>query len=331
MMMLLRPCAGPAMRLTISLLILAVSSFAAVVVEKTNYKGWPNSYRISNQQVELILTSDVGPRIMRYAFLGGQNLFWEAPGTLGKTGGSAWQLIGGHRLWVAPESTARTYAPDNSPVQVKTDGPIVHAIQPVEPSTGLQKEILVMLAAEGSSVVVTHRITNRNVWAIDLAPWALTMMAPGGVSMAAFPRRGTHPESLLPTNPLVMWAYTDFSDPRWRLNQKYLILRQDPKNARPQKAGLFNPDTWAGYLLGSDLFLKRYSADPSRQHVDFSCSFETFTNADFLELETLGPLTRLEPEAAVDHTERWSLHRNIKLADWTDAEMDRVVLPLARK
>ncbi|MBI3694041.1 MAG: hypothetical protein HY238_04265, partial [Acidobacteria bacterium] len=74
-----------------------------------------------------------------------------------------------------------------------------------------------------------------------------------------------------------------------------------------------------------------YKADPARTYTDFGCSFETFTNADFLELETLGPLAKIEPGATVEHVERWTLHKNIKLANWTDAELDRVVAPLAAR
>jgi len=28
------------------------------------------------------------------------------------------------------------------------------------------------------------------------------------------------------------------------------------------------------------------------------------------------------------HTEKWTLHRNVHLADWTDDELDRVLGPL---
>ncbi len=42
--------------------------------------------------------------------------------------------------------------------------------------------------------------------AAELAPWAVTVMAQGGLGIAAFPERGAHVQSLLPTNPLVMWA-----------------------------------------------------------------------------------------------------------------------------
>jgi len=155
------------------------------------------------------------------------------------------------------------------------------------------------------------------------------MMVPGG-GITKFPPRGTHPENLQPTNPLIMWAFTDLSDPRWTFTEEYLILRQDPDNRAPQKLGHFNEKTMGAYLLGSDLFVKRYDADPSKAYADFGASYETFTNGDFLELETLGPLENVAPGATVEHIERWSLSRNVQIRDWTDAELDRV-LPIETK
>ncbi len=78
-------------------------------------------------------------------------------------------------------------------------------------------------------------------------------------------------------------------------------------------------------MLGSDLFVKRYEADPSKTYADFGASYETFTNDSFLELETLGPLEEVAPGSTVEHVERWALRRNVVIRDWTDAELDRVL------
>src|SRR4051812_48002004 len=106
------------LKATATLLILTMSATAAVKIEKTNYKGWANSYKVSNGEVELVITSDIGPRIMRYGFVGGQNFFKEFTETLGKAGEPAWVLRGGHRVWAAPEDAVKTYAPDNGPVHI---------------------------------------------------------------------------------------------------------------------------------------------------------------------------------------------------------------------
>jgi len=183
----------------------------------------------------------------------------------------------------------------------------------------------------GSRVTVWHRITNTGGWTLDFAAWALTMMAPGGTAFTGFPPRGSHPEVLEPSNPLVMWAYTDLGDPRWKYTRKYLSLRQDPSNASPQKLGLFNPHTWGAYLLGTDLYVKQSSAEPFAQYPDFGCSFETFTNNEFLELETLGPLSHVPPGETIEHVETWSLHRNIRIPALTDDVLDSIFLPILQR
>jgi len=301
---------------------------AQVRIEKTAFSGWPNCYRITNGEAELIVTSDIGPRIMFFGFRGGQNFFWVQKETAGKSGEPRWVARGGHRIWIAPEDVRYTYPPDNSPVEIEIRGSALIATQPVEKETGIQKQIEVRMAPRGTEVTVIHRLFNRGIMPLEFAPWALTMMAPGGHGVSGFPPRGTHPEMLAPTNPLVMWAFSDLSDPRWTWMKKYFVLRQDPKNPVPMKIGHFNPKTWGAYFLNGEMFLKRYDADPSKTYPDFGCSYETFTNADFLELETLGPVTKVAPGGVAEHIERWSLHREARPAAWTEAELDRILQPV---
>jgi hypothetical protein len=311
----------------VSGLMLTISANAAVTVAKIDYKGWRNCYRVSNGEVELIVTGDVGPRVIRYGFVGGQNLFKEFPEQMGKTGEATFQLRGGDRVWKAPEDPIATWAPDNSPVEISITPSGLVARAPVEPATSLQKEIEISLAPSGSQVTVSHRITNHSLFPLEFSPWILTMMAQGGIAITGFPPRGKHPINLEATNPLVMWAYTDLSDKRLTFTRKYMLLRQDPANANAQKVGLFNTDTWAAYLLNGEMFIKRTQADPAKTYPDFGCSFETFTNNDFLEIETLGPLTKVAPGKTAEQVEHWALYRNIALPKITDEDLDATLMP----
>jgi hypothetical protein len=314
-----------------SLVILITTNMVATVkVEKTEYKGWQTCYRITNGEIELIVTGDVGPRIIRFGFVGGQNVFKEFAEQLGKGGEEKFQLRGGDRIWKAPEDAVATWAPDNVPVQNMLTASGLIARAPIEPLTNLQKEIEIAMASSGTAVTVSHRITNHSLFTLEFAPWVLTMMAEGGIAVSGFPPRGRHPINLEATNPLVMWAYTNLADPRWKFTKKYLTLRQDPSNNEAQKLGLFNPDTWAVYLLNGEAFVKRTKADASKTYPDFGCSFETFTNNDFLEIETLGPMTKLSPGHTVEQVEHWGLYRKVQPTELTDQELDRVLLPLVQ-
>jgi hypothetical protein len=302
-----------------------------VQVQKTDYKGWKNCYRINNGEVELIVTGDVGPRIIRFGFIGGQNLFKEFPDQLGKSGEETFQPRGGDRVWKAPEDSIASWEPDNVRVDIEITSTGVIARAPIEPKTRLQKEIAVDLAPTGSNATVFHRITNRSLFPLEFAPWGLTMMAQGGIAVSGFPARGHHPQNLEPTNPLVMWAYTDMSDPRMTFTKKYIILRQDSANSDAQKIGLFNSDTWAAYLLNGEVFIKRTAGDPTKTYPDFGCSFEMFTNAEFLEVETLGPMTKVQPGQSVELIEHWGLFRNASISELTDEEIDRCVMPFVAR
>jgi hypothetical protein len=143
-------------------------------MERISYHGWENAYRISNAAVELIVLADVGPRVVSYRFIGGDNIFHEVAGQAGLTSGTDFALYGGHRLWVWPE-VDRTYFPDNSPVAVSQSKNSLRFTAPVEnapPGSNLQKELEIQLGEVGTRVAVSHRITNRDSRPTELAPWA---------------------------------------------------------------------------------------------------------------------------------------------------------------
>jgi hypothetical protein len=295
-------------------------------MEEMAYKGWANCRRLANRSVELIITGDVGPRIIRFGFVGGENEFREYPQMLGRTGDKEWLIYGGHRLWHAPEDVPRSYVPDNGPVSVEDQGEFVRVVQPVEAGTGIQKELDVTLSAKEAHVKVTHRLRNTGAWPVELAAWALSVMEQGGRAVIPLPPRGSNTAKMLPTSLLSLWAYTDMSDPRWTWGEKYIMLRQDPKAKKPQKAGTTAPDGWAAYARGGHLFLKKFAYREGAGYPDFGCSVETFTNADMLELETLGPMTTLAPGATVEHVEDWFLFDGVG-EPRNDADIDKNILP----
>ena len=297
-----------------------------MLVEQINYQGWPNCYRLSNGVVELVVTTDVGPRIIRFGFVGEENEFVELAQMMGQIGGDEWRLYGGHRFWHAPEDLSRTYAPDNDPVTIEQHRSLVRLIQPTEPTTGIQKEIDIRLAPQEARVQVTHRLRNHNLWPVELAPWALSVMAPGGTAVVPLPPRRSHEQSLLPANTLTLWAYTDMSDPRWRWGRQFVMLRQDPNATTPQKVGVMCLDGWAAYARNGHLFVKEFEYVTGATYPDWGCSVELFTNHEMLEVETLAPLASLAPSATVEHIERWHLLRDVPQPN-DEADIKQDIVP----
>lgn len=301
------------------------------MIEIVAYGGWKHCLRLSNREVELLVTLDVGPRVIRFGFVGGQNLLKEFPEEMGKTAGDKWLSFGGHRLWHAPEVDPRTYAPDFDPVEWSAEGECaVRLTQQTEPSTGIRKRLRIELDPARNHVRLDHALVNRNLWAVELAPWCLSVMAPGGVAVIPqedYVPHGSGPgETFDPARPLVLWPYTSMADPRFAWGEKFIQFRQDDAYPSKQKIGVANSKGWAAYRLRGEVFIKKFPYDAQARYPDFGCNCESFTMPGFLEVETLGPLARLEPGAEARHRETWGLYRKDVGGD--EAALCRELLPL---
>jgi len=299
-------------------------------MEIVEYKGWKRNVRLANGKIELVATLEVGPRVIHLAPRRGKNLFKNYDEQMGRTGEGKWQNRGGHRLWIAPEDPVATYFPDNGPVEVEElPGGGVRLRPGPETPNGIQKEMAIRLDGEAAHVRVVHRLKNVGTETKRLAPWALSVMAPGGVAIVGLPARGEHPRNLLPNQRLVLWPYTDLGDKRLSMHTRSVLLAQK-RGAGPIKLGLSNPEGWAAYAVGGRLFVKRFAWNAEAEYPDMGSSTELFTNSDMLEVESLGPMVALEPGAAVEHVEDWHLFEDVPApADGKDVEEH--IRPLVEK
>ncbi|HAS83888.1 MAG TPA: hypothetical protein DCS43_14735 [Verrucomicrobia bacterium] len=292
-------------------------------MDKVTYNGWKNCVRLANRDIELIVTTAVGPRVARLGFIGERNLFAEIPGQQGGSGESEWMIRGGHRFWIAPEQKPMTYELDNSPIAVEEIAGGVRTLQPVGALSGCAKRMDITLDANSNRIHVLHTLTNHGERSIHIAPWALSVMAPDGMAIIPRPAFIPHTDRVLHNQEWSLWGYTDLTDPRWSLGQKYLFFRQD-RHCGPSKLGIAHREGWVGYQLGEFLFVKHFDFDETAVYPDGGVNFETFSNEEILELETLGGLIDLAPETTVSLTETWDLHRSTPTVT-TEAEADRWV------
>ncbi len=286
--------------------------------EETGHGGWSRGLLLLTDEVELWISLEVGPRILRLQRRGGKNLFYEDRTQLGQSGEPSFRLRGGHRFWTAPEST-QTYEADNHAVSYQVSGHRVELLAP--PFFGLRKT-LVIEALTPSLFRVRHGLRNVSAAPISRAAWALSVMAPGGLAILPQPPLRSHPsilpagtpwrdEDLLPNRRLVLWPYTDLGDPRLRLRGRLWTVEQRC-DLGPLKLGLYDQTAGrdvltglAAYQLGSSVFVKTVPVCSSQVYPDLGAAFELYTDANFLELETLGPLTTLLPDVTCWHDELW--------------------------
>ena len=288
------------------------------MIHEIPYGGWNRNLRLAGATTELVITLDVGPRIIRYGFHQDRNVFVELPEQMGQTGELAWMIRGGHRLWTAPEAD-HSYDIDNGPVTWKQIGELAVEIhQPVSTPYGYQKTIRIELL-ENELVRLTHLLTNVSGQALNLTPWALSVMAPGGTALIPQPKLDLHPsefpegrvtlpEEFLPNRELIFWPFTDLTDGRYAWSENFLRVTYLPE-LPATKLGMKLPTGWIAYQNADVVFAKHFAYDPAQPYPDRGSNFEIFTNHQILELESLAPLLPLAAGETRAHIEHWTLHK----------------------
>jgi len=299
-----------------------MASKSLIKHEIVAYGGWKNNLALSNEACELLITLDVGPRILSFAPKGGRNVFKVDKDQLGGKGEDIWQPRGGHRLWLAPEGFPFSYYPDNDPVEhTLFPNGAVTLVAPDEMPQGFSKQMDVSLHPTKARVRVNHRLVNVVDEEQIVAPWMLSVMDAGGVAILPQPPSHDHPGlgpgDFASDRSLVLWPFTTLGDSRFYFGQKFWTIAQTA-DSKPTKIGLNSPCSWAAYHLEGTLFVKHWTFDAKAVYPDRNCAFELYTDEDILEMETLAPLSTLKPGGVVEAVEEWELFTDVPAFDPRD-------------
>ena len=279
-------------------------------MEIIQYLGFENCIRLTNGEIEIIASTDFGPRILAYNFIGSENVLGIHQDAEVKTELGTFKPYGGHRLWIAPENMPKTYTPDNSPVEYFFDDSknSLRLVQPLEQISNTQKEFTITLGKTGSGVSIDHKITNLGEKEIEISAWALTVMRGGGeVFIPNEPFAPYGDETLLPVRNLSVWSYTNLSDSRWLFDSNFIRLKVEADKPEPQKIGVLNKQGRLKYKLENVEFTKNFKYKKTAVYPDMNSNVEVYTAGSFVEIETLSPLKNLSLGDKIEYSEKWNL------------------------
>jgi hypothetical protein len=241
-----------------------------------------------------------GPRIVSLRLEEGPELFAQLPEhvVIEHPASGVYRFHGGHRLWVAPEVPIITYASDTHACEVtsSTDGFTVTA--PVD-EAGFVKEIRVTSQPEG--LLVDHRLTNAGQVLVQAAAWSITQFPLGGT--AIMPVAGEKGDPFQADASVIVWPYTNMADPRLSWIGR-LALIGATVGPRFKIGSAPRPGRLAYHREGY-LFIKEVPASDGGAYPDRGAVGQVFVDDNFCELESLGPLTGLEPGESLVHQETW--------------------------
>jgi hypothetical protein len=271
------------------------------------------TYTLQNLHLQLEVLSTGGPRLVGLHLSGSQeNLLAEAPDIVWQTPHGPYYMLGGHRLWVAPESPDYTAIPDDHGLGFTQVGDVpglgVRLTQPPDPVTQIERSIEVRLDPDKPALTLVHVLTNTGSRSFTCAAWGITQLRMGGIALLPSTTNPVDAYGLLPNRNLVLWPYTRLDDPRLKITPLGCLLYGSPL-PYACKIGTFSHLGWLGYFLKNCLFIKYFTPSPDLVHTDQHCNAEMYVKDSFIELESLSPIATLQPGANLTHVERWEVHR----------------------
>ena len=269
-----------------------------------DYHGRP-TLRLASPWLAVEVLAAAGPRIVGLRPAGGgENLLAETPDLGWDTPNGRYELMGGHRLWFAPEDPDRVAVPDVDGLAVEVLGDGVRLVGAVEPTTGLVREIAIRLDEAAPACWVTHELRNEGPAALEIAPWSITQLPLGGRVLMP-QRRAVTGHRVRPNRNLVLWPYASWEDPRLRIRDGLVTV--DAVAGEDLKVGFLDDAGWIAYERAGTALVRRFDPAVGAPHPDLGCNVETYCGRRYLELEVLGPLRVLEPGDTAVLEERWEV------------------------
>ena len=202
--------------------------------------------RISSDDLWVEVLAAAGPRIVRLGRAGSsRNLLAETPDSGWETPYGRYELVGGHRLWFAPEDPDRGVVPDGAGLSLDIVPDGIRLTGAPERPTGLVRSMTLRMEAGTTGLEVKHELRNVSDAPVELAPWAITQLPLGGFVLLPQPA-ATPGHHVRPNRTLVLWPYSSWEDPRFRPRDGLLLV--DAHAGPGLKLGYLNEAGWVAYL-----------------------------------------------------------------------------------
>jgi hypothetical protein len=274
----------------------------------TAFHGLPTR-SLQNDHLRLDYLAEAGPRLVRLILAGAtDNLLAEAPDAHWTTPFGEYFLRGGHRVALAPEALELSYVPDDQGLSIEELPLGVRLIGPTETASGVRKSIEIQLQPDRPVITLRHAVRNDRAEPIEIATWAISLLPPGGYAVAPL-RTTTLLNRHRPDRQLVLWPYASWQDERLFADDDYVWIDAQPCPTE-LKIGVLARG-WLGYLRSGVFFLKRFDPQLEQRHPDLNTNVQLYCNSHYIELETLAPLTALEPGQSSVHIETWEIYRDV--------------------
>jgi len=273
-------------------------------ISRVSWHGWSDCFLIENGVVEAIAVPAIG-RVMHFGLAGQKaGCFWQnraLDGQMHQKASSEWSNFGGDKCWPAPQSAwprlqGRGWPPpaafDSLPMQANAASGSIGLTSPLDPALGIQ--LVRHVELEPGKPVMRIRSEFRKLFGspVQTSVWSIAQLRePERVSMLLSPK------SRFPDGYVRLMKGEPAS---LKIDGQVLLLSRHPRDQ--VKIGA---DAASLACVGPDYVIRIDAQSGPGEYPDGGCLTEVYTSPDplqYVELETLGPLTTIGTGVQIDRT-----------------------------
>lgn len=259
-------------------------------IKKINYAGWDDCVYLSNGVFEAVVSTQVGPRILRYSRVGGPNLFYLDQYAAGMTEElKVWRLYGG-RTFDFMIDGKKILQPENAPVGVRLEASSMHFDPMPMGDTGISKQISIRMCRRGG-LEIKQTLLNTSDAPIAVTAAATTNLIPGGV--AALPAD----KGALRT------PHEDADLRRTHFGTELCLVNQDMVKGGEFALDFAARERWCGYFNLGYLFIITTPPEDTFGNVNVSVA----GTPERMSLTTYSSPVTLAPGESHTHTEVYNI------------------------
>lgn len=278
-----------------------------------NYNGWEKSVMIEAQEaeVEAVIASVVGGRIMRYE-LYGDSLLYENRNAYGLTydGKEKSFFVGGYQFDLGPEIRDTVASPllwiGKWDVKSLKENSIILTSQADE-TLGVQLEKEIVVDFETGELGLIQRIINISNKEIVSSHWDRTYCKGGGFILIPLSRSSKFPAGWSLRHKIQdRYVYDGInpSSPNVKVYNRLLVAKAE---GAAVKIGADTDAGWIAYILGSTMFVKYFPRERGGDYPDSGNNVFAYLDERLVEFGPVSAQKKLKPSDKYDFPEKWTL------------------------
>jgi len=265
-------------------------------IKLIDYAGWKNCILLSNGIFEAVISTEIGPRILRYAEVGGANVLYLDEFTAGQTEAPVWRAYGGRRFDYHLNGEL-VLTVENSPVKYELGDDRVTFYLPNDEKTDISKEIMIRMCRRGG-LEIKQTLINNGTEIVNISAASATRLQPGGLAVTPW-AKGDKVISL--------FKGQEVDNRRIKEGKELLFIQQDEVSKEEFEFGLLPSEQWCAYFNHGNMFIITCPVvEGDIKYVDqVNVAVRGLRNK--FEIETRSPIYTLAAGERLTHTEVYNI------------------------